>query len=85
MARDSLMVRLWRVFNKYGGEPPYYYKYSLWVIIIKPIRKWLSAVFIPTIPFNNLRVQCIAGADIKSGKVPLSECDATLTTCVTIL
>ena len=68
MARDSLMVRLWRVFNKYGGEPPYYYKYSLWVIITKPIRKWLSAVFIPTIPFNNLRVQCYRWCGYKIGK-----------------
>lgn len=37
-------------------EIPYYYKYSLWTIILKPIRKWLSASMIPRIPFNGIRV-----------------------------
>lgn len=41
-----------------GKEPPYYYYYSPWTIIIKPIRKWFSAVFIPAIPFSNIRVMC---------------------------
>ena len=35
---------------------PARYNISLWTGIKKPIRKWFSAVFIPTIPFNNLRV-----------------------------
>ncbi len=37
-------------------EPPYYAKYSLWLILWKPIRKYLNVVIIPNIPFTNLRV-----------------------------
>ena len=51
-----------------GKEPPYYLYYSLWTIIIKPIRKWFSAVVIPTIPFSNLRVQCYRWCGYKIGK-----------------
>lgn len=35
---------------------PYYWQYSLVTVIKKPIRKFFSAVIIPTIPFNNIRV-----------------------------
>lgn len=51
-----------------GKEPPYYLYYSLWTIITKPIRKWFSAVVIPTIPFSNLRVQCYRWCGYKIGK-----------------
>lgn len=51
-----------------GKEPPYYLYYSLWIIITKPIRKWFSAVVIPTIPFSNLRVQCYRWCGYKIGK-----------------
>ena len=37
-------------------------------IITKPIRKWFSAVVIPTIPFSNLRVQCYRWCGYKIGK-----------------
>jgi len=37
-------------------EPPYYAKYSLGLILWKPIRKYLNVVVIPNIPFTNLRV-----------------------------
>ena len=40
----------------------------MWTIIIKPIRKWFSAVVIPTIPFSNLRVQCYRWCGYKIGK-----------------
>lgn len=51
-----------------GKEVPYYCYYSVWTIICKPIRKWFSAVLIPTIPFNNLRVQCYRWCGYKIGK-----------------
>lgn len=35
---------------------PYYWKYSLWTIAIKPVRKTFSAIIVPTIPFNSIRV-----------------------------
>lgn len=47
---------------------PYYCCHSLPVIILKPIRKWLSTVLIPTIPFSNLRVQCYRWCGYKIGK-----------------
>lgn len=68
--KDTVFVKIWRLFNKNreGQEPPYYLYYSLWTIIIKPIRKWFSAVVIPTIPFSNLRVQCYRWCGYKIGK-----------------
>ena len=47
---------------------PPQYKISLWTGIMKPIRKWLSAVFIPTIPFNSLRVGFYRLCGYKIGK-----------------
>lgn len=35
---------------------PYYWKYPLWTIVIKPVRKAFSAIIIPAIPFNSIRV-----------------------------
>ena len=37
-------------------EVPYYAKYSLSLILWKPIRKYINVVLIPNIPFSNLRV-----------------------------
>lgn len=44
------------------------YNISLWKAIKKPIRKWFSAVIIPTIPFNGFRVWCYRIAGYKIGK-----------------
>lgn len=69
--KDTVFVKVWKLFNKNregGKEPPYYLYYSLWIIITKPIRKWFSAVVIPTIPFSNLRVQCYRWCGYKIGK-----------------
>ena len=46
---------------------PARYKISLWTGIKKPIRKWFSAVVIPTIPFSNLRVACYRLCGYKIG------------------
>jgi acetyltransferase-like isoleucine patch superfamily enzyme len=35
---------------------PYYAKYPLWLIVWKPIRKFVNVVLIPNVPFSNLRV-----------------------------
>lgn len=64
--KETLLSRLWRKIKK--TEPPYYYYYSPWTIISKPIRKWFSAVVVPTIPFTNLRVQCYRWCGYKIGK-----------------
>lgn len=58
----------WAYRKIYHKEPPYYCYYSLWTIIVKPIRKYMSAVIIPSIPFNNFRVQCYRWCGYKVGK-----------------
>ena len=46
-------------FYKLSGKPvPYYAKYSLWLIVWKPIRKFLNVAMIPNIPFNTARIFC---------------------------
>lgn len=47
---------------------PAEYNMSLWEGIKKPIRKWFSAVIIPTIPFNDFRVSCYRFCGYKIGK-----------------
>lgn len=69
----TLLERIYRLTHKAKpGEKelrvPYYWKYSLWTIFIKPIRKFFSAVVIPTIPFNGLRVFCYKLCGYKIGK-----------------
>ena len=46
---------------------PARYKISLWKGFKKPIRKWFSAVVIPTIPFSNFRVACYRLCGYKIG------------------
>lgn len=58
----------WLYRKIYKSTPPYYCYYSVYQIITKPVRKWLSAVVIPTIPFSNLRVQCYRWCGYKIGK-----------------
>lgn len=64
--KETIFSWIWRKI--YKTTPPYYCYYSLWTIIIKPIRKWFSAVLIPTIPFSNLRVWCYRRCGYKIGK-----------------
>lgn len=53
---------------KNGGEIPYYWKYSIYTVILKPIRKWFSAILIPSIPFAGIRVWCYRRCGYKIGK-----------------
>lgn len=47
---------------------PKRYDISLWKAFMKPVRKYLSAVIVPTIPFNNFRVTCYRILGYKIGK-----------------
>lgn len=49
-------------------EAPYYAKYSLLLIIWKPIRKYINVVVIPNIPFNSLRIILYRLIGFKIGK-----------------
>lgn len=47
---------------------PRWYKISILGDVKKIFRKWLSAVLIPSIPFNGLRVSCYRAIGYKIGK-----------------
>lgn len=64
--KETFVSRFYRKI--YKTSPPYYCYYSIGTIICKPIRKWFSVVIIPTIPFNNFRVQCYRWCGYKIGK-----------------
>ena len=49
-------------------KAPYYFKYSLFTIISKPIRKFFSQVIAPNCPFNNLRIMIYRLCGFKIGK-----------------
>jgi len=44
------------IYKVLGKPVPYYAKYPLWLIIWKPIRKYINVVIIPNTPFSRLRV-----------------------------
>ena len=45
------------LFYKLRNKPvPYYAKYPFWLIIWKPVRKYLNVVLIPNIPFTTVRI-----------------------------
>jgi len=75
MSADKQKTILERIYTfthkkhlKNGGAIPYYWKFSLTKVISKPIRKFFSAIVIPTIPFSNLRVWCYRRCGYKIGK-----------------
>ncbi len=49
-------------------EAPYYYDYSLLVILAKPLRKFIAQVVAPNFPFNRLRVLIYKICGFRIGK-----------------
>lgn len=49
-------------------KAPYYYEYSLWTILMKPIRKWLTNVLAANCPFNCVRIAIYRLCGFKIGK-----------------
>lgn len=68
----TIAERLYRVTHrkeiKQGAEVPYFWKYSVTTIIAKPIRKFFSAVIIPAIPFEGVRMWSYRCCGYKIGK-----------------
>jgi len=60
------IARLW--YKIRGKEVPYYADYPLWLIIWKPIRKWLNVVVIPNIVSTRLRVALYRLIGFRIGK-----------------
>ena len=45
------------LYYKIRKKPvPYYAKYPIWLIVWKPIRKFINVVIIPNVPFANIRI-----------------------------
>lgn len=63
----SVMERWYRKRHP-GKDVPYKYKYGLWTIFTKPIRKWFSAVLAPAIPYTGLRMWVYRRCGYKIGK-----------------
>jgi|SRR3972149_4605123 len=50
-------MKLAEIYYKLLKKPvPYYARYPTWLIIWKPIRKFINVVLIPNVPFSNLRI-----------------------------
>ena len=47
---------------------PYYFNYSLFTILCKPIRKWFTNVVAANCPFNNIRILIYKLCGFKIGK-----------------
>ena len=57
------------IYEKRHKKPaPYYYNYSLWSILTKPIRKWLTNSVAPNSPFNCIRILLYRMCGFKIGK-----------------
>jgi acetyltransferase-like isoleucine patch superfamily enzyme len=58
-----------RYYYKLRAKPvPYYAYYPLWLILWKPIRKYLNVVVIPSVPFSGLRVSLYRLLGYRIGK-----------------
>lgn len=62
-------MRIARLLYKIRGKDvPYYADYPLWLIIWKPVRKWLNVVLIPNIVSARLRVALYRLIGFRIGK-----------------
>lgn len=57
-----------KYYKRKGIPVPYYAKYSIGLIIWKPIRKYFNVVIIPNIPFNRIRIALYRFLGYKIGK-----------------
>ena len=54
--------------KKKGKSAPYYFNYSVFTIIGKPIRKWMTNVIASNCPFNCIRILLYRLCGFKIGK-----------------
>ena len=62
------MTWLQRYYKFRNQKPPHYAQYPIWLLILKPFRKFLNVVIIPIIPFNFLRIFLYRIVGYKIGK-----------------
>ncbi len=58
----------WLYEKRTGKEAPYYYNYSLFTILCKPIRKWFANVVAANCPFNCIRILIYRMCGFRIGK-----------------
>ena len=64
----KLLKIFYKKLTKDQSPPPYYYDYSLLLIIGKPIRKFVAQVLAPNCPFNSVRILLYRLCGFKIGK-----------------
>lgn len=62
----KLLKRLYEKTNK--APAPYYYDYSLFTVIAKPVRKWLTNTLAANCPFNCVRIWIYRLCGFRIGK-----------------
>lgn len=62
------MLGIPTVYRLLGKPVPYYAHYPLWLIVWKPIRKYINVVIIPNCPFTSLRIWMYRWLGFKIGK-----------------
>lgn len=58
----------WMYEKKNKKPAPYYYDYSIFTILMKPIRKWLTNTLAANCPFNCIRIWLYKVCGFKIGK-----------------
>lgn len=51
-----------------GKSAPYYYNYSIFTVLAKPLRKWIAVSVTPRCPFNSVRIFLYRLCGFKIGK-----------------
>ncbi len=62
----KLLSFLYKLIKK--KDPPYYFNYSVFTILLKPIRKWITNVVAANCPFNCVRILLYRLCGFKIGK-----------------
>ncbi|WP_303797743.1 acyltransferase [Ruminococcus flavefaciens] len=63
-----MKILKWLYEKKNKKPAPYYYDYSIWTIIAKPFRKWITNTIASNCPFNNVRIFLYRLCGFKIGK-----------------
>ena len=62
----KILKYLYEKINKKSA--PYYYNYSIWEIVVKPIRKWMTNTLAANCPFNSIRIAIYRLCGFEIGK-----------------
>lgn len=63
-----MRILKWLYEKKNKREAPYYYNYSIFTILFKPVRKWLTNTVAANCPFNCVRIGIYRLCGFKIGK-----------------